>query len=434
MTKDKDLPDGPIPHQDRPEGLHSGCECGDDSVVFADPFKKGFTRRGVLGGSTAFAAGLAVQPLTARYAFGAPAAAPMQRVLINVVWRGGNDQHTWFPLLGVPQYASSRPNIRETARTAFALDRNVGAINEWRPLYDTLGAAGFGYVPAAVSQDRTHSHFDAMDVIEGGMNTPSSDGWAARALRNLPNPAVLSAVMVGGQLPKSLAGSQALTVDRLESFGLAGGDEIKARSEATLRKFYSQYQDPVARTAVETLIALRTIRNLGQNEYRPAAQYPDGGFADAFKTAAQLIKARVGLRFVTIDMGGHDTHTSSRGQLHDHATEAANAMNAFFRDLGAALRPYASVVTSTEFGRNWRENGSQGTDHGHGMGMQVLGGGSTGGVRGMPDVAQSLRYNETRGPIDYRDVLTEGLGWLGVRDAASVFPGHRFRPVGAFRR
>lgn len=436
MSDDKKyLPEGPVPHEDRPEGLHSGCECGDDSQVFADPFKKGFTRRKVLQGSTAFAAALSVQPLTARYAFAAPAAAPIQRVLVNVIWRGGLDQHTWFPLLGNPEYARARPGIRETDQTSFPLQRGIGAINEFRPLYDTLGAGGFGYVPAAVSQDRTHSHFDATDLLEGGLNTPSSDGWAARGLKLLPNPAVLSAVMVGGTIPKSLAGSGALTLDRIESFGLNGGDDVKAKSEAVLQKFYSQYQDPVAKSALETLGAIKTVRNLGRTEYQPAAQYPDNGLANAFKTAAQLIKARVGLRFVTIDVGGFDTHTNSRGQLHDHATEAANAMNAFFMDLGTALRPYVSVVTSTEFGRTFGENGGGGTDHGHGQGMKVLGGGSTGGVRGgAPVVAASGRDNETKGTTDYRDVLTEGLTWLGAKNAASVFPGHTFKPVGAFKR
>jgi uncharacterized protein (DUF1501 family) len=435
MTKDKYLPDGPVPHEARPEGLHAGCECGDESTVFADPWKKGFTRRRMVQGTTAFAAALAVQPLSARYSFAAPAATPMQRTLINLVWRGGLDQHTWFPLLGNPEYARARPSIRETAQTAFALDRMVGALNEWRPLYDTLGAGGFGYVPAAVSQDRTHSHFDAMDVLEGGMNTPSSDGWAARALRNLPNPAVLSAVMVGGTLPKSLAGSGAMTLDRIQSFGLNGGDEIKAKSEATLQRFYSQYKDPVAQAALETLGAIKTVRSLGRSEYQAAAEYPNNGLAQSFRTAAQLIKARVGLRFVTIDVGGFDTHTNSRGQLHDHAQEANGALNAFFMDLGAALRPYVTVVTTTEFGRTFGENGGQGTDHGHGQGMQVMGGGATGGVRGgAPVVAASGRDNETKGTTDYRDVLTEGLTWLGVRNAASVFPGHTFRPVGAFRK
>jgi uncharacterized protein (DUF1501 family) len=434
MTKKKALGEGPVPHEDRPEGLHCGCECGDDSVSFADPFKKGFTRRRVLQGSTAFAAGLAMQPLTAKYAFAAPAAAPQARVLINLVWRGGLDQHSWFPLLGNPKYTQARPTIAETAQTAFPMTRGVGAINEFRPLYNTLGANGFGYVPAADSQDRSHSHFESADLLEGGMNTPSSDGWAARALKLLPNPAVLTAVMVGGTLPKSLSGSAALTLDRIESFGLNGGDEVKAKSAAVLQKFYSQYKDPVAQTALETLGAIKTISTLSKTQYKPAAEYPQTGLAQAFQTAAQLIKANVGLRFVNIDMGGYDTHTDSRGQLHDHATETNGALNAFFTDLGAALRPSVSIMTCTEFGRTFGENGGKGTDHGHAQGVMVLGGGSTGGVRGGdPIIGVSGSDNETRGTTDLRDVLTEGLTWLGVKNAASVFPDHRFRAAGTFR-
>jgi uncharacterized protein (DUF1501 family) len=435
MTKKQSLGEGPIPHEERPDGLHSGCECGDDSISFAEPFKKGFTRRKVLQGSTAFAAGLAVQPLMARYAFAAPAATPMQRVLINLCFRGGLDQHTWFPLLGNPRYAQARPTIAETSQTAFALSRGIGALNEFKDLHTTLGAGGFGYVPAADSQDKTHSHFESMDLLEGGMNTPSSDGWAARALRLLPNPAVLSAVMVGGTLPKSLAGSAALTLDRIESFGLNGGDEVKAKSEAVLQKFYSQYKDPVAKTALETLGAIKTVRGMSKTEYQPAAQYPDTNLAQAFKTAAQLIKARVGLRYVTIDIGGFDTHSNSTGQLHDHATEANGALNAFFQDLGTQLRPFVSLLTTTEFGRTVGENGGQGTDHGHGQGVMVLGGGSTGGIRGGdPIIGVSGPDNETRGTTDLRDVLTEGLTWLGVKNAASVFADHRFRSTGTFKK
>ncbi len=203
--------------------------------------------------------------------------------------------------------------------------------------------------------------------------------------------------MVGGTLPKSLSGSSALTLDRIESFGLNGGDEVKAKSEAVLQKFYTQYKDPVAKTALETLGAIKTVRTLSRTEYQPAAQYPDSGLAQAFKTAAQLIKARVGLRFVNIDMGGFDTHTSSKGQLHDHAVEAAGALNAFFQDLGTELRPFVSLLTTTEFGRTVGENGGQGTDHGHGQGVMVLGGGSTGGVRGGdPIIGVSGPDNETQ--------------------------------------
>lgn len=436
MTEKKwSLGDGPVPHEERTEGLHSGCECGEDSTNFAEPFKKGFTRRRVLQGSTAFAAGLAVQPLTAKYAFAAPAATPNKRVLINLVWRGGLDQHTWFPLLGNPKYKQARPTIAETEQTAFALSRGVGAINEFKPLYAALGAGGFGYVPAADSQDRSHSHFESADLLEGGMNTPSSDGWAARALKLLPNPAVLTAVMVGGTLPKSLAGSGALTLDRIESFGLNGGDEVKAKSTKALQAFYSQYTDPVAKTALETLGAIKTIGTLSKTQYKPVAAYPQTGLAQAFQTAAQLIKANVGLQFVNIDMGGFDTHTSSKGQLHDHATEVNGALTAFFMDLGAALTPFVSIMTCTEFGRTFGENGGQGTDHGHAQGVMVLGGGSTGGIRGGdPIIGVSGQDNETKGTNDLRDVLTEGLTWLGVKNAASVFPGHTYRAAGTFKK
>ena len=76
-------------------------------------------------------------------------------------------------------------------------------------------------------------------------------------------------------------------------------------------------------------------------------------------------------------MGGFDTHTNSKGQLHDHATEVNGALNAFFMDLGTTLRPFVSIMTCTEFGRTFGENGGQGTDHGHAQGVMVLGGGAT---------------------------------------------------------
>jgi hypothetical protein len=65
----------------------------------------------------------------------------------------------------------------------------------------------------------------------------------------------------------------------------------------------------------------------------------------------------------------------------------------------------------------------------------VLGGGSTGGIRGGdPIIGVSGQDNETKGTNDLRDVLTEGLSWLGVKNAASVFSDHAYRPVGAFKK
>ena len=110
-------------------------------------------------------------------------------------------------------------------------------------------------------------------------------------------------------------------------------------------------------------------------------------------------------------------------------------MNAFFQDLGTALRPYVTVVTSTEFGRTFGENGggapTTATARACRSSAAAPPAGSAAAARSS---RASGRDNETTGTTDYRDVLTEGLTWLGVRNAASVFPGHTFSPVGAFKK
>ena len=72
-----------------------------------------------------------------------------------------------------------------------------------------------------------------------------------------------------------------------------------------------------------------------------------------------------------------------------------------------------TIVTMSEFGRRASENGSLGTDHGHGSMMMVLGGNVHGGrVHGE---WPGMREGQLIGPgdlavtTDYRDVLSEIL-------------------------
>jgi uncharacterized protein (DUF1501 family) len=67
------------------------------------------------------------------------------------------------------------------------------------------------------------------------------------------------------------------------------------------------------------------------------------------------------------------------------------------------------VVTISEFGRTFRENGDKGTDHGHGSTYWVLGGGIAGGRIVGPQVALSeATLNQARDlPVltDYRALI-----------------------------
>ena len=93
----------------------------------------------------------------------------------------------------------------------------------------------------------------------------------------------------------------------------------------------------------------------------------------------------------------------------------------------------------TEFGRTVRENGSGGTDHGHGSCLFVLGNGSTAArsTARFAGLDQDLLYEGRDLPVttDFRSVFTElAVGHLGVADPRPIFPGWQDRPTTVLRR
>ena len=95
-----------------------------------------------------------------------------------------------------------------------------------------------------------------------------------------------------------------------------------------------------------------------------------------------------------------------------------------------------TLVAMSEFGRVARENASQGTDHGHGNAMFVMGGGMRGGrvLTQWPGLAAGQLYQnqDLQVTIDYRDILAETvLRRLGNTNLDLVFPG--FTPTHAGR-
>jgi len=84
----------------------------------------------------------------------------------------------------------------------------------------------------------------------------------------------------------------------------------------------------------------------------------------------------------------------------------------------------------SEFGRTARENGSRGTDHGHGNAMLILGNSVKGGsVYGNWKGLRNDQLNEGRDlavTTDFRDVFAEAASkHLGVRDLNSLFPKYQ---------
>ena len=151
---------------------------------------------------------------------------------------------------------------------------------------------------------------------------------------------------------------------------------------------------------------------------------------------AQLIKADVGLQVAFIDVTGWDTHVNqgaSEGQLAGRLADLGQALAAFAKDLGEAMRDVV-VLTLSEFGRTVHENGSLGTDHGHATAMLVMGGPVKGGAvlgrwPGL-DPANRFEGRDVAVTTDFRDLLGEILiRHMRATDLSPVFPGFTVDPT-----
>ena len=91
------------------------------------------------------------------------------------------------------------------------------------------------------------------------------------------------------------------------------------------------------------------------------------------------------------------------------------------------------TVAMSEFGRNAFENGSKGTDHGHGGLMLAMGSSINGGqvLTDWPGLSAKDLFEEQdlQITIDYRDILTEILTRrMGNTDFRKVFQDSGYTP------
>ena len=142
-------------------------------------------------------------------------------------------------------------------------------------------------------------------------------------------------------------------------------------------------KDSLSETGKETFEAVNYLKQANPAQYQPenGAVYPQSPLGRSLLQIAQMIKAGIGLEVAFAEAGGWDTHINqggSRGQLANLLRDFSNSIAAFATDLGKRMDDVV-LLTMSEFGRTARENGSRGTDHGHGNAMLVLGNSVKGG-------------------------------------------------------
>jgi uncharacterized protein (DUF1501 family) len=399
------------------------------------------SRRALLGGSLLSSLGFLLRP-RAGLAQGAASAeaVPEAPVLLCVFLRGAADGLNIVVPYGEPEYYQLRPSLGVPRPGdhggAIDLDGRFGLHPRLAPLKAAYDAKELALITAVGSPHPTRSHFEAQDYMESAAvgDRSASRGWLANYLASRPvaDAAVLRAVAVTSRAPLALRGYRdAVVAPALKDFRLRATGALQPVLSEGFRRLYAADASNLAERAGGRALGASDVvaRVLGRRR-RDAPGY--GRDAQDFADVARLIKANVGLETAWLDLGGWDTHRqqgrSENGELPRQLERLGRALAAFRADLGPAFERVVVVVMS-EFGRTARENGTGGTDHGHGNMMLVLGGKVRGGkVFGdLPGLAPDQLFEGRDVPVttDFRDVLGEVCErHLQMPDASTLFPGY----------
>ena len=219
------------------------------------------------------------------------------------------------------------------------------------------------------------------ESILAGNREPGSAG--SRADR-IP----LRGIALTKQMPRSLQGpAPALAIGSTEDFTVA---DMSARTSFEEIYAAAQQDKALRGTAGEAFDAMKTLAKKTAGVYRPAngASYPRSPFGQAMQEIARLAKSDVGLEIAFAESTQWDHHVNegaATGQIANRLDDFSRGIAALAQDLGDRMADTV-ILTMSEFGRAVAENGSRGTDHGHGNAMFVIGGAVKGGA-GLRQVA-----------------------------------------------
>ncbi len=367
--------------------------------------------------------------------------AARQKVLVTIFQRGAVDGLNMIVPFAERDYYAARPSLAIPRpggeNTAIDLDGFFGLHPRMGALKPLWESGTLAIVHACGSHDETRSHFDAQDYMEsatpGVKSTP--DGWMNRYLhaREHQKATPFRAVALAQQLPRALQGTApALAIGQIARFGIRAGENTDMVQSSFESEYAAAANSVLHTTGREAFDAVKMLKTADPSQYAPAngAEYPRSPFGDALRQIAQLIKADVGLEVAFAESGNWDHHANEGaavGILANRLDDLARGIAALVRDLGDRMQDVV-VMTMSEFGRAVGENGSRGTDHGHGNAMMVLGGAVRGGkVYGKwPGLAREQRHDQRDLAIttDFRAVFNEVVrGHLGLADTSRVFPG-----------
>jgi uncharacterized protein (DUF1501 family) len=316
----------------------------------------------------------------------AMAAAPWDTRLVVIILRGAMDGLDVIQPYGDAALAGLRPTLLTgEAGGATDLDGFYALHPHFAPLRPLWEAGEFGAVHAVSTPYRNRrSHFDGQDILEAGLSGTTQgrlrDGWLNPMLQVVPGlePEVAFAIgreqmlVLSGDAPASRWSPDARLSILPNARALLN---VVHHDDPLFRDASANAIDIAEQISLQADLAEETDAMMAANLMMETVPR-NGEHVKIAEFAASRLRADT--RIASFSINGWDTHARQGNALRRSAERLSDTILTLRAGLGPVWDKTA-VLCMTEFGRNARENGSKGTDHGTGGAMLYAGGALRGG-------------------------------------------------------
>lgn len=367
--------------------------------------------------------------------YAAPAASGNR--LLVVFMRGAYDAASFLVPASSDFYYDSRPNI-SIARPGSGPGAALPLADGWAlhpalaesllPFYQKRQLA---FVPFAGTEDLSRSHFETQNSIERGVGASRGNNYRTGFLNRLAtalNAKQSRPAAFTSEVPQIFRGST--RIPNIDLLGAGGKTRLSGENARVIESLYEGTSLHASVTEGQRVMSAARAEIEAEMQAANGKAVSTDKLEKEIRRIARFMTDRYNLGFV--DVGGWDTHVgqgAATGPLANRLGQLGRALAAYADAMGPAWRQ-TTVVVISEFGRTFRENGSKGTDHGHGTVYWVMGGNVQGGRIAGKQVAvkRETLFQDRDYPVlnEYRAVfagLFSRLYGLNQAQLAQVFPG-----------
>jgi uncharacterized protein (DUF1501 family) len=354
------------------------------------------------------------------------------------------------PTVGVG-VGSNPAGLSITSTSEYVLHQSLTAIRDaMNTSLHSFRASMINYVGYP---NQNYSHEESSSIMKFGSRNyaAAGTGWAGRLADQFCTGNDFAVLSFAGRSPVLWSQNyQPLLLDDLSNYQFYGEDwdGLGAFSRQIFRSIRTGAARNVSETAMKRALtsmdnSVDVMRSIvSAYEALPSGQraaYPTEDlssttqdpnqmhwFARRLRDTAIMIRSNMPPQFVTIELGGWDTHGDGDERIPQLAMQLNLALRAFCQDLSlGGVADKTIIVAQGEFGRNGFENASKGNDHGHGGMMLVL------DTKARPGILGPSGYH----PVDFykrgiqgsRGEIPGGYGYR--RDDGTAVDGIDFREV-----